>query len=246
MTLRFSLSREVFLLAAPVIGQSFLQTLVVFVDRVMLGRYSAEALASMQINGALLWSITSTLSAFSVGSVALVGRGVGGRDRALAATVTRASLLLAVGIGLLISLVGFLSLDGILGLFPTADIGVKAAARAYLSIVLWAMPMKLISIAAAANLQAAGNTRTPFLVALMSNTVNLAVNYCLIFGNLGAPTLGIRGVTRTRIWPLLEEEVGQIFAYKPSFSLASLIAFQHFWKKKLANRRRGKFCPLSC
>lgn len=193
MTLRFSLSREVFLLAAPVIGQSFLQTLVVFVDRVMLGRYSAEALASMQINGALLWSITSTLSAFSVGSVALVGRGVGGRDRELAATVTRASLLLAVGIGLLISLVGFLSLDGILGLFPTADLGVKAAARAYLSIVLWAMPMKLISIAAAANLQAAGNTRTPFLVALMSNTVNLAVNYCLIFGNLGAPTLGIRG-----------------------------------------------------
>lgn len=50
MITRFSLSREVFLLAAPVIGQSFLQTLVVFVDRVMLGRYSAEALASMQIN----------------------------------------------------------------------------------------------------------------------------------------------------------------------------------------------------
>lgn len=193
MITRFSLSREVFLLAAPAIGQSFLQTLVVFVDRVMLGRYSAEALASMQINGALLWSITSTLSAFAVGSVALVGRGVGGRDRALAAAVTRASLLLAVGIGLLISLVGWFGLDSILGLFPTQDLGVKAAANAYLSIILLVMPMKLISIAAATNLQAAGNTRTPFFVALMSNAVNLGVNYCLIFGNLGAPTLGIQG-----------------------------------------------------
>ncbi|PSO52287.1 MAG: hypothetical protein BRC34_12630, partial [Cyanobacteria bacterium QH_1_48_107] len=82
---KFPLSRELLGLAAPVIAQSFLQTLVVLVDRIMLGHYSTDALAAMQINGALLWSITSIMSAFSVGAVALVGRGVGGSDRAFAA-----------------------------------------------------------------------------------------------------------------------------------------------------------------
>ena len=190
---KFPLSRELLGLAAPVIAQSFLQTLVVLVDRIMLGHYSTDALAAMQINGALLWSITSIMSAFSVGAVALVGRGVGGSDRAFAAATTRASLILALGIGILISVLGLLFLDAILSLFPIDGAGVLAAARAYLTIVLLAMPMRILTLAAASMLQAAGNTSTPFLVALVANGVNIGVNYCLIFGNLGAPALGIRG-----------------------------------------------------
>jgi putative MATE family efflux protein len=46
---------------------------------------------------------------------------------------------------------------------------------------------------AAALLQAAGNTRTPFLVALCANVVNAVINYCFIFGKYGAPALGVRG-----------------------------------------------------
>ncbi len=51
----------------------------------------------------------------------------------------------------------------------------------------------LLSIVGAAIFQACGNTRTPFLISLVANAVNFVVNYILIFGNYGAPELGVRG-----------------------------------------------------
>ena len=170
-----------------------LQTLVVLADRIMLGHYSTDALTAMQINGAVLWSVTSTMTAFSVGAVALVGRQMGSGDRARAAAATRAALLLALGVGAVVALAGLGGLEGILALFPAAGAEVQAAARAYLSLVFVALPLRLVAFAAAAVLQAAGNTRTPFLVAIAANGLNVAVNYSLIFGHWGAPELGIRG-----------------------------------------------------
>lgn len=180
-------------LAAPVIANQLLETLIFLVDRMMLGRYTAEALASMQISGPLVWSISSVVSAFSIGSVALVGRAVGSGDRALAAAAARASILFALVAGIIASTLSLLGLGGIFALFPEIGVNVQAAAASYLGIVLPAMPLLILSFVAAGLLQAAGNTRTPFLVALVANGVNVVVNYCLIFGKYGAPALGVRG-----------------------------------------------------
>jgi putative MATE family efflux protein len=180
-------------LAAPVIASQVLETLLFLVDRIMLGRYTAEALASMQISGPLIWSISSVLSAFAIGSVALVGRAVGSGDRTLASSAARASLLFALATGTTASVLSLLGLRGIFALFPGVSVNVQQAASGYLGIVLPAMPLLILSLVAAALLQAAGNTRTPFLVALFANVVNALINYCLIFGKYGAPALGVRG-----------------------------------------------------
>ncbi len=188
-----ALIRDVVHLAIPVIGQSLLETLVFLVDRLMLGRHSTESLASMQISGPLVWSISSVLGAFSVGSVALVGRAIGSGDRTLVAATTRTSLLLALGIGVAASGISLVGLDGILALLGAGDATVQQTAASYLKIVLPAMPLMLLSMVAAAMLQAAGNTRTPFLVAMLANGVNAIVDYTLIFGHWGAPELGVPG-----------------------------------------------------
>ncbi|MBW4547474.1 MAG: MATE family efflux transporter [Symplocastrum torsivum CPER-KK1] len=190
---RRAISRDVVRLALPVIGQSLLETLVFLVDRLMLGRHSTESLASMQISGPLVWSISSVLGAFSIGSVALVGRAIGSGDRILAAATARTSILLAVGIGVTASALSLVGLDSLLALLGAGDTTVQATAARYLSIVLLAMPLLLLSMVSAAMLQAAGNTRTPFLVAMLANAVNAILDYALIFGHWGAPELGVRG-----------------------------------------------------
>ena len=185
--------RAVSRLATPAIAQSLLHTLVFLIDRAMLGRYSADALASMQISNPVVWSIYSVLAAFGVGTVALVGRAVGARDRPLATAAARASVLFAAAAGFVASLLGWLVLPLILALFPEAGAGVQTAARGYLSVLLPGMPFVLLSIIGGAILQASGDTRTPFLVAALGNVINVAVNAVLIFGAFGAPRLGATG-----------------------------------------------------
>lgn len=187
------MSGAVVKLALPVVAQSILNTLVFLVDRAMLGYHASESLASMQINGPLLWALSGVLGAFSIGSMALVGRAVGGNDRKLASAAVRSSLFLAVTIGILAAMTLGLGLGGFLALFPAAGANVQAAAAAYMGIIIPIIPLMLLGAIASAVLQAAGNTRTPFLVAILANGVNITLNYLLIFGNWGAPALGVRG-----------------------------------------------------
>ena len=84
-------------------------------------------------------------------------------------------------------------IEPFLALFTFGDESVLADIDAYLDIVLLAMPLQLVSIIAASALQASGNTKIPFIVGLIANSVNIFINYWLIFGNFGAPALGVRG-----------------------------------------------------
>lgn len=188
-----AIGRSVMGLAVPAIAQLILQTLVFMVDRAMLGHYSTEALASMRISGPLNWCIYGTLSAFSVGAMAIAGRAVGGGNRSLAAATARGCVMLAISLGTAIALLSWIALDSLLALLPFGSATVQADANGYLSIVLSAMPLQLLAIVAAAILQASGNTKIPFVVAAIANSVNVLINYCLIFGYFGAPALGVRG-----------------------------------------------------
>ena len=42
-------------------------------------------------------------------------------------------------------------------------------------------------------LRGVGNTRIPFYCALVANVVNAVLNYSLVLGNFGMPSLGVRG-----------------------------------------------------
>ncbi len=186
--------RAVWTLAGPAIAQQLLHTAVFLVDRGMLGHHGADSLASMQISSPVVWSTYSLLAAFTVGSIALVGRCVGAGDRASAAAAVRASLGFALVLGFLVTLATPLLLPLVLhGLFPDAGVAVHAAATGYLGVALPTMPLTLVSFTAAVCLQAAGDTRTPFLVAAAGNVVNVVASYALVFGELGMPSLGAQG-----------------------------------------------------
>ena len=185
--------RQVARLAAPAIAQQLLHTLVFLVDRALLGHHDAASLASMQISGPVVWSSSTILAAFTVGVVAVVGRRIGAGDRAGAGDALRASLGFALGVGALALVLGLLGRGPLLGLFPAAGPAVWAEADAYLTVAFAAMPALLLSLTLAMAVQAAGDTRTPFLVAAVGNVLNVGLSYVLIYGAFGLPSLGARG-----------------------------------------------------
>ncbi|MDP6933590.1 MAG: MATE family efflux transporter, partial [Myxococcota bacterium] len=68
-----SLAVEVFDLAWPAILQGLVVSLVFFTDRLLLGRYGAPELASMNVSGPILWSLFMVFGAYGAGAVAVIG-----------------------------------------------------------------------------------------------------------------------------------------------------------------------------
>lgn len=68
------------------------------------------------------------------------------------------------------------------------EIGIR-----YLRIVAFAYPLQLFSISASTLLRATERVRIPLYAAITSVLSNIFLNWCLIYGHLGFPALGVRG-----------------------------------------------------
>jgi putative MATE family efflux protein len=186
---------EVWSLVVPVIVQGLVVTVVFFTDRLLVGRYSDEALASMQISGPLLWSIFSVFSAFIAGTMAVIGRAVGAKDAERARSALSSVLVLAVVVGVAVAalclhlrpwfaehLAGGANVDG-----------AKVEAMAYMGVVFFAVPQNLILVTGVTALQADGDTRSPMWFSIVQGVLNLGLSWALLWGIGPFPEMGIVG-----------------------------------------------------
>jgi putative MATE family efflux protein len=65
--------------------------------------------------------------------------------------------------------------------------------QGYVQILTLMIPFIFIKLVFVTALNATGDTKTPLYVKLVSIFLNVLLNYLLIFGNLGFPTLGVQG-----------------------------------------------------
>ena len=102
-----SANREVLRLAIPALGQGLISTILLFTDRLILGRYDDLALGAMQISGTLMWSVFSVLGAFSIGVLAIIGRSIGENNPSRIAQSLSTAFTLALGLGIAVAVIGY-------------------------------------------------------------------------------------------------------------------------------------------
>lgn len=189
-------ARTVAGLAWPAIMVSLLQTMVYLADSIMLGQFDRDGLASMQVQGPVLWSVFSVFTGLTVGTVALVSRRTGAGDQARARAVARVSMRLSLGLGLAVGVLG-VAMSGIVAHAMSPDEAVASLATGYMRVAFVSFPGVFVAVTAAMILNGSGDTRTPFRVGILTNVINVAVNYVCIFGArlgpLELPSLGVTG-----------------------------------------------------
>ncbi|MFT4974412.1 MAG: MATE family multidrug resistance protein [Myxococcota bacterium] len=194
MTEQKSIPQRLLSLALPVIGLNVLNVLALGVDTAMLGRIpNAEiALTGLGFATQLMFLLMVAMMGLTVGSVALVARAHGAmqpdRVNHIVLQSTQLTVLLSIGVALLGNAVA----DPLLAFMGASDSS-RAAGLLYMRPLLWGVVFSYLNILYAALLRGVGNTRLPFVVALIMNLLNAALNYGLILGNYGLPALGIQG-----------------------------------------------------
>ena len=187
-----SMRRRVFDLAWPVISENFLQTMLGIVDTIMVARLGPAALAGVGSAIQIMFFIISALSATSVGSSVLVAQSVGAKNLDHASKLAKQSLVWSVLISAPLLLIGLIAAEPIISIFGMEPIPSRIGAD-YLRVTMGTLSVLTLMLLGGGVLRGIGDSRTPMLITLFANVINVIFTYGLIFGELGMPELGAVG-----------------------------------------------------
>lgn len=178
-------------LGLPLIASHVAQMLIGLTDTVMLGWYDVEALAALVLANTFYMVVFLFGSGFAFAVMPLVATAVEQDDETRIRRVTRMGLWISTGFALAVLPALWFSapLLELLGQAPDLAQG----AQDYLRIQGWGILAGLMVMVLKSYLSALERTRVQLLVVLAAALANVVVNWALIFGNFGAPELGIRG-----------------------------------------------------
>jgi len=179
-------------LAWPVIVQQVSFSMVQLVDTALVGHLGEDALAGVRLAGQLFWFSQAGLVAVGVGATAIVARTVGAGESHRASKVLQTAFVLALIWGILMALMMWFLGEAWLGIMG-AEPAAKGAGTDYLRAIAFGMPFMSLMFAGNAAQQGAGDTRSPMVVGIVVNIVNVIVAYTLINGAGPAPALGVTG-----------------------------------------------------
>lgn len=187
-----NLLRSVITLAWPVVVQQVSFSMVQLVDTALVGHLGEDALAGVRLAGQIFWFSMAGMVAVGVGATAIVARAVGAGEGSRASRVLQTSFVLAVAWGLLMTGVMWFLGSAWLGLLGAEPAAQEQGAE-YLKGVAVGMPFWSLVFVGNASQQGAGDTRTPMVIGIIINVVNIIAAYALINGAGPAPELGALG-----------------------------------------------------
>ncbi len=227
---------NVTMLALPIAMQSFIASSLNLVDNLMVGSLGETELASVGIGVQLFTLFWSVLFGFTSGCNTFTAQFWGVRDLGHIRQVIGFAVTLCFSAGILFFVVGTFFAGQFIGLF-TDNKEASALAVQYINICSPAFLLLGISIPFESALRATQQPKIPLLISIAAFSTNTFLNYVLIFGQFGAPQMGVAGAALATVIARTLELLLVIFAV---FGCKNVIAgpIREFftWNGELAKR----------
>lgn len=172
--------KSLIVLAIPVILEQILTTLLQYVDTAMVGRLGAAATASVSLTTSVNWLIGSSFSAIGVAVVAIVSAAYGAGDSDKIKRVSSQIIIYVAAVGLVIGALA-VGLSPVIPVWMQADVSIQRQASVYFGIISIPLVFRASTVICACALRAVKDTRTPFVINLLANILNVILNYLLIY-----------------------------------------------------------------
>ena len=176
-----TLNRDILRLAVPALGSLVAEPLFLIVDSALVGHLGVTPLAGLGIASAVLQTIVGLMVFLAYATTPAVARRFGAGDPTKAVSVGIDGMWLALGMGAILALAGYLATPFLVGLFGATP-EVARDAETYLGISMWGLPAMLIVFAATGLLRGMQDTVTPLWIAGLGFGANALLNWLFIYG----------------------------------------------------------------
>ena len=178
-------------LAAPVVLGMLGHTFVAFADNVMVGQLGTAELAAVSLGNSLVLIFMYVGIGFSTAITPLVAEADGAKDDNRAKQLFKHGLIICVAIGLVMFTLIMLTKGVLYHMQQPPE--VVALAMPYINLVAASMVPMIIFQAFKQFADGFSQTKYPMVATILSNVVNVVLNYLFIFGTFGFPKMGILG-----------------------------------------------------
>jgi MATE family multidrug resistance protein len=224
--------RATLAIGGPLIGGQLALTLISLTDTVMMGWYGVAELAAVTLGASFFHVIVILGMGFALAVMPMVAAASSNGDSVQVRRVTRMGLWLGLSFGMLSLPVFWFS--GAILLSLGQEPSVASDGQLYLRIAGLGIVPAVLALVLRSHLSALERPRVVLWAWLGGAALNGAMNWVLIFGNLGAPELGIAGAAiasvGTHVLILL---ILAIFAARAR-GLADYALFERFWRSDWA------------
>lgn len=218
--------RAILILGLPLIGGHVAQFAISLTDTVMLGWYGVDELAAVTLASSYFFVFFILGAGFALAVMPMVAAVAARDDDTSVRRITRMGLWLSLAYCVLAMPAMIWSETILATLGQPPDVS-ELAAR-YLRVAGWGLFPALLVMVLKSYLAALERTQIVLWITLLAAGCNALANYALIFGNWGAPEMGIMGAAVASILTQLVSLVAVvIYALRvlPEHRL-----FQRFWR----------------
>ena len=181
-----------FALMIPIILQNLASSSLGLADTLMVGVLGQNELGGLNQANTVFFVIQLFTFGIQSGGSVLIGQYWGKRDIGAINRVMGMSFYLSFAVGMLTATAIFFFPTQIMS-FTTNDPALIDCAARYARIVAYSFVLNSLSMVYIGAQRNAENSTLGMVVLVSSSAINIALNYILIFGKLGAPAMGLEG-----------------------------------------------------
>ena len=212
-------------LALPMIAAALATNVMTFVDSLMVAQLGEATLGGVGLAGQLFFLLLAVSLGLSGSIQAMVARRVGEAQLAATGSVLNVGLLMSLGLGAVLTLIGYLVAQPILK-FVNADAALVEQGLTYLQTRLPSLLLMSLTLTFRSYWVGVSLAKWSMVSIVALSLANILFNYALIFGHFGAPQMGVAGAG---LGSTLAVAVGLLI----NFVLALKLAFRNGFLRAL-------------
>lgn len=219
-------TRAILTLGLPLIGSHIAQMTIHMTDTLMMGWYGVDELAALTLAGSVYIVIFLFGSGFAFAVMPIVAQAVGSGDETRVRRATRMGMWASLIFFVLAAPILWASESLLLAIGQ--DPQISELAQDYLRIAVIGFAPALMVMVIKSYLAALERTQIVLWITVAAFFANVALNYAFVFGNWGAPEMGVRGAAIASI-------TVQLLTF-PALAIYAVVVlpehtlFKNFWR----------------